>query len=562
MTNIFHAKKSSLLSSIIGGCGEIGLNMTLYHYNGKTIMVDAGIGFSDQVILPGTDIMIPDISFITENKITIDAIIITHGHEDHIGAIPYLYEQLGSPVIYSTPLTTNMISSKMISKGMEFESRALPLNNEPLDICGFTVRTYNLHHSIPEMRALLISTPTTNVLHSGDWNIDHYPIIAKDEIPQLSQQSKLTPIHAMLCDSTNITIDDETQSEEELRTSIIDTINQQPHAVIAAMFSSNIARIETFYQAAKASGRTLVISGSSLHRIIVNAKKSGYLQDVEYFDAKDMIKIDRSKMLLLATGCQGEPNAALIKMCRNEHSYYNISQGDTLIFSSRAIPSNINRITYLEELALMAGANVLNSHNSFVHVSGHASKSSLNYMYSQLKPKCVVPVHGDLFRLKEHQKLADSHPDIDCSTIIKDGNIIEITPDSVKVIDVFETGYHGIDGNKILRQDSPVVKQRRKMLHNGIISCHAAISAKKKNLVLQPTISHYGILDEIHDIDYINDIVKLIADSTKNILILQKNDSAQEICNMLTKTYKSLIKKYCHKELQKYPVIDILIQLV
>lgn len=559
---ILKSHQSGLLISIVGGCGEIGLNMTLYHLNGKNIMVDAGIGFSDQKILPGSDIMIPNIDFILENNIKIDALIITHGHEDHIGAIPYLYEDLGSPTIYATPLARHLIDSKLMSYDFPYTIKEIPLNNQDLNIEGFTIATYNLHHSIPEMRSLLIKTEFGNVLHSGDWNIEADPCIGKDDITELNEATQETPIDLMFCDSTNVNVSKKNINEKQLRKNLNSIVEQEKGLVVGTLFSSNVARIESFYFAAKASGRVLAVSGNALNRIIACAKKAGYLNEFDAIDAKEAMTMKRSDVLLLATGCQGEPLASLSKLCRDQHRFFKLKSGDAIIFSSRAIPSNLSKISEVEELALLKGVKIINSDNSEVHISGHAAREDLNAMYSHVKPAVVIPVHGDLFRLHEHQKLALNHPHVQDSIIAKDGNIIKLNKtaklsNSVEIIGNFKTGYIGVDGKRALSPESDIVTFRKKMSYHGIAVCTLAISGSKKNLVCQPKLISYGSLDQKYEKSIIQDIESRLQELAQISIDRNKNQNIKKIKQEIHDSLFSAIKSYFKKNIGKMPVIEV-----
>ncbi len=564
MTFSFEKNKNKLLFLPLGGSGEIGMNLNLYHYQGKWIMVDCGSSFGEERIMPGLDIIVPDVSFLLENKISIDGLIVTHCHEDHIGAIPYLWPALKMP-IYATTFTANLIRAKLMEFDFYKEVKIIEMtpNKNKFNIGQFEVETVGLTHSVPEMKALLISTPMGKIFHTGDWKLDSDPVVGSPSDEKRMKEIGEEGVLAMVCDSTNIFNKEWSKSESSVTQNLHDIIKKQKQMVTVTTFASNIARIETISRIAQECGRDVYISGSSMHRVIAAAKKSGYLQDFEYLDIKEINEAPRSKTLLLATGCQGEPLATVTKMSSNSHPFVKLKSGDTVIFSSRIIPGNEESIFATFNRLVDLGVNLINEHNALVHVSGHPSKPEVGAMYSFIKPTIAIPVHGQSMHLQEHCNFAKQECGIKYAISVRNGNVISLEESGPSIIHKAKIDYLGVDGCILQPPGGEVMRMRRRLTQNGIVICNLVVN-KQGKIVCHPQISSPGSIDSNHS-DIIADLTRMATETVNQhgpSLFGDKNNSGKEAIHKLKERIKSSLKRSIiyHTELQ--PIIEVLIQVV
>jgi ribonuclease J len=534
--------KQELLFLPLGGSGEIGMNLNLYHYDGKWLIVDMGAGFADDY-LPGIDMIVPDISFLMQHKENIVGLVLTHAHEDHLGAVQYLYNKLECQ-IYTTPFTGSFLRAKLVEmhNPKPVKITELPCGSK-FSLKPFDIEMVPLTHSTPEMHAIVVRTPVGNVLHTGDWKFDHDPLIGEANDEDLLKKYGDEGIIAMIGDSTNVFNPGKSGSEGDLRHSLTALILQCKKMVAVTTFASNVARIETIIKAAEVAGRRVVIAGRSLWRIIGAAQDSGYLNDVQPFlDEREIGKYPREKLLLICTGCQGEPLAAINKIAHNSHPFISLAPDDTVIFSSKIIPGNEKKIFRLFNQFVKIGVEVLTEKDHFVHVSGHPAKEELELMYRLVRPQLVIPVHGEAVHMHEHARLA-AEWGVPNTIQLQNGDIVCITPGKIGHIGNVTHGYLAIDGKRLIPSNSSIIKDRRKMRDEGIIII-TLIMEGGKQFATEPIVIAPGCLDVQHDGYIIEEIRnELVYEIEKYLHSVKHNKIASDqIINLAKSTTRRIIK--------------------
>jgi ribonuclease J len=437
-----------LLFLALGGSGEIGMNVNLYGCDGKWVMVDLGMTFADPNY-PGIDLILPDLSFIEERRKDLLGIVLTHGHEDHIGAIPYLAAELGVP-LYATPFTAGLIAGKLEEEGLfgKVKLKIVELGGS-IKLGSFDLRYVPMAHSIPESNALLIQTPYGNVFHSGDWKLDPTPQIGTPATPAELTAIGDIGIRALVCDSTNIFSRDASGSEATVRTGLDEVVAAATGRVMVTTFASNGARLQTLGQVAADTGRTLCVAGRSLNRILKVAQATGYLENFpETVDFDTAMRLPRKEVLIVGTGGQGEDRAALSRVAFDSHPL-KLEDGDTVIFSSRQIPGNEVAIGRIQNELARRNIIIVTERQGHVHVSGHPGRPELADMYKFIRPEVVVPVHGEMRHLAEHARfaLAQGVPE---SIRQENGDLIRLAPGKPKTLGRARVGRLILDGDVIL----------------------------------------------------------------------------------------------------------------
>jgi ribonuclease J len=398
--------KEDLLFVPLGGSNEIGMNFNMYHCDGKWVIVDCGSGFPDDYF-PGVDLIVADISFAMERSKDIVGIVLTHAHEDHVGGLGFLLQEISCP-IYTTAFTANFLKGKLSEFKFPTKPKVVEVKTKSkVNLGPFEIEFVSLTHSAPEMQALMIRTPKGNIFHTGDWKFDHDPVIGEENDEKLLRTYGDEGVTALVCDSTNVFTKGSSGSEGDLRKSLTDIIAGCPKMVVVTTFASNLARLDTVLHAALKAGRKVALSGRSMHKILAAARDSGYLQDIPHLiDEQSIGRYKREEVLVLATGCQGEALAATAKMANKDHRHFRLAPGDTVIFSSKIIPGNDKKIFRMFNMFVRDGIEVITERDHFVHVSGHPAIDELKKMFDLIRPKIVVPVHGEPVHLHEHAKLA------------------------------------------------------------------------------------------------------------------------------------------------------------
>ena len=488
--------KQELLFCPLGGAGEIGANMNLYGYGNpgehKWIMVDIGVTFADDT-LPGIDLIYPDPGFIVDKKDSLLGIVVTHAHEDHIGAIAHLWPMLKCN-IYATPFTAVLIQEKFREKHVDISNylKIVELNGV-VDFDPFLIEYVAMTHSILEPNGLRIKTPAGVVLHTGDWKIDENPMVGKNiDVDRLKQIGK-EGVLAMVCDSTNIFTVGRSGSEETVRRSLLKIMERLKKRIVMTSFASNVARMETIFYCAEKTGRQISLVGRSMHRIFKAARQCGYLKNIiDPIDPREAKNISREKIVYLCTGSQGEPMGAMMRISNYTHPDVFIEKGDAIIFSSKIIPGNEKKLYKLHNQLVKDGMEVISEENEFVHVSGHPNRDEMKDMYNWIKPKCVIPVHGEHRHLIEHINFAKEmqvpHP-----VLVENGDIVKIFPgDKPEVYDKAPTGRLYLDGNISVHEQSQSIKDRKNLSSNGYLEVTILINSKG-NIHDNPILSFRGL---------------------------------------------------------------------
>lgn len=539
----------------LGGAGEIGMNLNLFGYGKpgeyKWIIVDIGVTFSDDNI-PGIEVILPNPEFIVDQKENLLGIVLTHAHEDHVGAIAHLWPMLECP-IYATPFTAAIVREKFkelkINIGSHLKIVKLGGN---VKLGAFDIDYVTLTHSILEPNGLAITTPEGVVLHTADWKIDDDPLIGeKTDIKKLIEIGK-KGVLAMVCDSTNIFNLGSSGSESLVRTGLFTVLEKMKNRIVITSFASNVARMETVFKVAEKIGRQVCLVGRSMNRIYQLARQCNYLQDIKVpIDVRDSKKIPKNKIVFLCTGSQGEQRAALARIANGTHPDLQLEKDDNVIFSSRIIPGNEKRLFKIFNDFSKNDINVLSEENSMIHVSGHPAREDLKKMYNWIKPKILIPVHGEQRHMAEHINFA-KEMGVKFPIKVSNGEIIRLSPGEPKVVDKVTWGRVYLDGKVLIDNDSPVLKERRNMAANGYMEITVLISKNgqiKNNPVI--TIKGVPLIDEdASEIEY--DLEDIVMDTCKTFNL---NNSKQE--KNLIDTLKGNCRKLINDKSGKKPLVNI-----
>lgn len=500
----------------LGGAGEIGMNFALYGTAGKWLIVDCGVTFGDETT-PGVDVIMPDISFIAERRDDILGIVATHGHEDHIGAISYLWPQLECP-IYATKFTKELIRNKLAYVDLD---RAVKINEIPsggaFEIGPFKGEFVSVTHSIPEAQMVILRTANGNVLHTGDWKFDPEPVIGtvsdKPKLKALGDEGLM----ALVGDSTNALVAGHSGSERivaEEFDRLFPTISKR---IVVACFASNTSRLKSIARAAARCGRSVTLVGRSLWRTAEAANECGYLPEFDAFLSENEAMLSpRDKVVIVATGCQGEPRAALSRIATDNHPEVDLDAGDTVIFSSRDIPGNEKEIARLQNNLIARGLVLITPNERPVHVSGHSAQEELAELYALTHPRLAVPVHGETRHQTEHARLAETCG-VEHILIPTNGQIIRLGPGVHEVVAEVSAGRWGLDGKVLRRLDSSgIAKDRRKMGANGAAAITVVMNAKG-DILHDPQITLMGLVEEDAKQALQEDLVALILDAVEEM---------------------------------------------
>ena len=491
-----------LLFVALGGSGEIGMNVNLYGCRGQWIMVDLGLTFADSSY-PGIELILPDLEFIENQQERLAGIILTHGHEDHIGALPYLAEELKAP-LFATPFTAGLIAGKLEEEGLTGHVKLnIVERGGSVELGPFRVSFVALSHSIPEGNGVLIETPFGNVFHTGDWKIDETPVIGEAPSPDTLRAIGDRGVLALVCDSTNVFQDKPSGSEESVHAGLLAKVAEAKGRVLVTTFASNAARLQTIGRVGRETGRKVCIAGRSLERILRVAQATGYLKDFPppiSFD--EATRLPRHEVLMIATGGQGEPRAALGRIASGNHDL-KLSAGDTVIFSSRIIPGNEIAIGRIMNQLSGLDVRIVTERQAHVHVSGHPGRPELVEMYEWVRPEIVIPVHGEARHLAEHARLALGHG-VRHAVVQKNGDVIRLAPGEPKKIDEVRVGQLVLDGDVILPADGSTVNERRRMGYGGLITVALPVGDNGA-LAGVPLIRPFGVPVEEDREDFIAD---------------------------------------------------------
>ena len=544
-----YVHQNEIIFSPIGCVGQIGMNFYLYGTQGKWVIVDLGITFGNAEETPGIDIILPNPEFVKKNKKNLLGIVITHAHEDHIGAVGHLWPQLQCPV-FATPFASAVLRRKL----KELKIKPKFLKTIGLDsnfkLGPFAIDVISTTHSIPEPNALGINTKFGSILHTGDWKIDPKPLVGKNFNQEKMKSFGKKGVLAIVSDSTNSNVEGHSGSEEKLRESLIKIIKKTSNRIAITSFSSNLARLETFAHIAKESGRVAALCGRSLWTMYKAAMDTGYLKNIKPFlDEREIMIYPKDQVLLICTGSQGEPRAALSRIASDNHQNIFLEANDTVIFSSKVIPGNERAITKVQNELKEKNINVVTESDEFVHVSGHPHVEELKKMYNWIKPEIVIPVHGEYHMLKSNVEIARKCG-VKKGLILKNGLLLKVAPGEPKVLGSIASGRLMLDGKRIIPINEEAIKNRKKMLYNGTILISLLMN-KTNKLISKPVISSKGFFN--------NENIKIYE---KNLLsninpFIKELGNKNFIDDLLKEKIKSFTHRFFRKALDMKPVVQI-----
>jgi ribonuclease J len=573
--------KEDLLFVPLGGASEIGMNVNLYHLDGKWIMVDCGLGFAHDV--PGVDMICADISFIKAHKKDLLGIIITHIHEDHLGAVQHLWQELEAP-IYTSNFAAHFLRAKLeeYSFGSRVKINVIDETKE-LKLGSFNIEFIGLTHSVPEMNALMIKTRHGNILHSGDWKFDPNPVVGKiSEKEKIKAYGDRGEILALVCDSTNALSLGHSKSEGDLFESLKSIVQDCKQLVGVTTFASNIARVFTIVKVAEACGRKVCLTGFSLHRLKEIAIKTGYYKELPSFISDKELKFYKpSEVLVISTGCQGESNAGTMKIATGKHPTIKFKAGDTIIFSSKIIPGNEKPIFALFNLFAKHKIEVITEKDHFVHVSGHPNQDELKEMYELARPKIAIPVHGEFVHLRQHGFLTKEWG-VPQAIPVENGTVVKLSTSKSEIIGSVPTGYFGIDGKQLIPLEGEVIKTRYKLQSAGIVIVLVVIDGSNGELLGDIEIKTPGAIDFSKDQETLNwlkkDVMVAVRSSAKELFKGKKssfkdkffgkknqptnNQSNNKAAEAIAKSIRNKLGKDFNDLMGKKPMMEVIVRII
>jgi ribonuclease J len=554
------APADELLFLPLGGSGEIGMNLNAYGYgppeDRKWIIVDVGVTFGG-ANEPGVDLIMPDPTFLEGENIL--AIVLTHAHEDHIGALGWLWPRLKAPV-YATPFTAALLREKLKERGIE---KKVPVTVVPLkgklEFGPFEIEFVTLTHSIPEPNGLMIRTPLGVVWHTGDWKIDPNPMIGEQTDEAALDAMRKEGVLAMVCDSTNVFVEGHAGSEGDVRTALIEVLKTFKGKVAITAFASNVARVESACVAAREAGRDVCLVGRSMHRIVGAAKATGILpSDLAFITEEQAGVLPDDEVLYLCTGSQGEERAALSRIAAGDNRRISLGAGDVVLFSSRVIPGNEAAIFSLYEKLTERGVQVFTDKDAPIHVSGHPCRDELRQMYAWARPRIAVPVHGERRHILEHVKLA---LELQTPQAIapRNGDMIRLAPGPAEVIDETPNGRLYVDGGLLIRAEDETMRERKKLARDGAVTVTIVASAKKQNIVGGPEIRIVGLVaEDEHNIDQA--LEDLAEAAEKAYLKLSGHERGDE--DVAEEIISRAVRRTAERIWGKRPVVETVLMMI
>jgi ribonuclease J len=535
--------RDELIFAPLGGVGEIGMNLSVYGYGGggafTYMAVDLGVAFGGDD-LPGVDLVMPDIRFLLEERKNLAGIVLTHAHEDHYGAIIDLWPQLKVP-IFATPFTATLFEAKRLSEpgAPEIPITVVPLGGR-FKVGPFDVELVSVCHSIPESSSLIIRTPLGAVLHTGDWKLDPTPTLGAPtdsaKLKALGEEGCL----ALVGDSTNAVRDGRSPSEKDVASVLTELITSATGRVAVTTFASHVGRIRVVAEAARACGREVILVGRAMERVTQVARETGWLDDSHVFHGPDMYGyLPPDKVLALCTGSQGEPRAALARIAEDEHPDVTLNRGDRVIFSSRTIPGNEKAVNRVVNGLVAQGIEVITDRDHLVHVSGHPRRGEMEEMYGWVKPKIVVPVHGEALHLSDHAALARRLGVKEVVTL-RNGDVVRLAPGPAEIVDEVPEGRFYKDGRLLVRADQRTVADRRKLSFVGVVSVALAVD-EKGNLAADPTVDLIGIPETDADGESMLRLAFDAAQSTVEDMPKARRRDPQAIADAVTRAVRATI---------------------
>jgi ribonuclease J len=540
----------------LGGSNEIGMNFNLYGFgpphDRRWIVVDLGVTFGDQTT-PGVEVILPDPEFIEEHADRILGIVLTHAHEDHVGAVAWLWPRLRAPV-YATPFTAFILREKLREADLldEVEIHEVALGGR-IELGPFTLDLITLTHSIPEPNGLAIRTPLGVVLHTGDWKIDPDPLLGgltdESALRRLGDEGVL----AMVCDSTNVFVDGRAGSESDVRDALIPLIGGLKGRVAVACFASNVARMDSVIRAAEANGRRVCLAGRSMHRMAAAAKSVGLMQGIKPFlDDGEARRMPAEAVLYLCTGSQGEPRAALARIAEGTHPHVNLGSGDAVVFSSRVIPGNEIPIRNLQNKLTERGVRLYTERDHpGIHVSGHPCRDELAEMYSWARPEIAVPTHGERRHLLEHAAFA-SDLQVPQQVTPRNGDMVRLAPGRATIIDEVPSGRLFVDAGVLTPENGEALRVRRHAAHNGIIAVSVALDGRGR-IVSGPQVRALGLPGDADQ--PLDDALDELADAAESALRRLKGDVAEQD-EEIESAISRAVKKTSQRLWGRRPVVE------
>jgi len=468
--------KDRLLFLPLGGVGEIGLNCYLYGLEGQWMMVDLGIGFADDR-LPGAEILLPDLSFVRDQRDRLAGLVLTHAHEDHLGAVPYLWQDLECPV-WCTGFAAAVLERKFEQMQRRHPGALrVVAPGEAFEVGPFACRLLHVTHSIPEANALAIETVHGRILHTGDWKLDRQPLVGEATDVQGIEAFAAEGVLALVGDSTNVLVAGTAGSEAEVRDSLTELVRGKPNRVAVTTFASNVARLETAALAGHDAGRKVVVVGRSMWRMLEAARSCGYLRDLPpLWDELEARSLPRDQVLYLVTGSQGEPRSALMRIASGQHPRVRLEPGDTVIFSSKIIPGNERTLFNLHNQLVDLGVEVITEEDHFVHVSGHPCREEMAQMYRWARPRIAVPVHGEARHLHAHVRFA-RELGVPETALLKNGRMLRLAPDGPRIEEEVPVGRLALENGTLVPEAADLFRVRRRIMQHGTIVVSLVLDA-------------------------------------------------------------------------------------
>ena len=531
----------------LGGTGEIGMNLNLYRCNGQWLAVDCGVGFGGAEH-PEVEIMMPDPAFIADRRDSLVGLVITHAHEDHLGAVAHLWRQLRCP-IYATPFAAAVLRRKLGEAGLQQDAKVTVVKpGGSFELGPFKLQFLGVTHSVPQSQALVIRTPYGTILHTGDFKLDPNPMVGPPTDEAAFQALGDEGVLAMVCDSTNAMVEGHSGSEGEVRESLAALIRPMKGRVAVTCFASNVARVESIALAAQDAGRSVALVGRSLRNLEAAARECGMLKRVREFvpeDALDVVPDDH--LLILVTGSQGEARSALARIASDQHRNVALGKGDTVVFSSRVIPGNERAIGTVQDNLIRRGVKLMTADDHMVHVSGHPARDELRRMYEMVRPTYAVPVHGEWRHLSAHAALAKEAGST--PILLEDGDVLSLTGNRPEVTDSAPVGRLVLDGNRLVPLAGGVMAARRRMLFNGIVLASVAVD-EEGELLGEPKISAPGLFEPADNES--ERVTREFAQAFDDLPDALRLDDAA-----LLDAAKAALRRALGRRLQKRPLVDV-----
>ncbi|MCF8474378.1 MAG: ribonuclease J [Emcibacter sp.] len=549
----YKSRKNALYFLPLGGSGEIGMNLNLYQTKGKWLMVDCGISFADSY-LPGIDLIMPNVNYIEKRKDDLVGLIITHAHEDHVGALAHLWPRFRCPV-YATPFTMILIRQKLAEAGLLGE---VPLIEIPLEgnveVGPFTIDFLSLTHSIPEPNALRIKTDLGVIFHTGDWKLDPDPLVGEATNAAKMQKVGDEGVLALICDSTNVFNPESSGSESTVRDNINQILATKKGKVFCATFSSNVARVDTLAMAARNNGRAICLVGQSLKRNVAAAIEAGYLKDFPKIVSEGEAKnLPNEKILYICTGCQGEARAALMRIAEGNNREVKIVRGDTVIFSSKIIPGNEIMIGRLHNMLVEFGAEVITEKDAFVHVSGHPGQQELRQMYDWIRPDILVPVHGEVRHMEKQAEFGRNHGIPSC-LVPRNGTLIRLAPGPAEIVEYNIVGRLALDGGFLIPSEDDAIVTRRRILYNGALVISLVVDMRGEFLTA-PVVTNLGNPDG--GMGYFEDVIIEAALAAAHKLTTSQRADKNKLAESVRAYARKAAMNYTKKETGPLTVVTV-----